>query len=433
VFDGEETIYLGELYERRARAGAATEHVFYVVGEKPLAEVVWEEPATGPVVVARKLFIHEDRLGSVEKVTNGQGQIEEARKYDPFGAQIDIRDLTRPPSAVSTSTRTGYTGHEGDMGGLVNMRGRIYDPATMRFLTTDPLVSAPGDAQSWNPYSYVVNNPLAYVDPTGFQREERVEFEDDDVCKVTGGCRAVQRYDENDGPGSINEPAPAPSSRGTFDDSGVSQALNDPAFNQVSSTPGVRVNAPPRRVPETELSAAQKFDLGFDYQWGYIDVDDLPDALNRFDRDFWRGIERASWLQALSMMGGSGLRGPGPGPRWKRPTYGHASATNGATRGGRATTGFIDDVVVKSHGKVVGRGTVDVRATVEGIQSGKISPRDVFRNDQGLLPKQGPGYYQEFVHPTPGVSGAGSQRIVRGQGGELFYTPDHYKTFIPLN
>jgi filamentous hemagglutinin len=31
------------------------------------------------------------------------------------------------------------------------------------------------------------------------------------------------------------------------------------------------------------------------------------------------------------------------------------------------------------------------------------------------------------------VSGAGPQRIVSGQGGELYYTPDHYKTFIPLN
>jgi guanyl-specific ribonuclease Sa len=104
-----------------------------------------------------------------------------------------------------------------------------------------------------------------------------------------------------------------------------------------------------------------------------------------------------------------------------------------ARSAGRATTGFIDDVTVVSRGKVIGRGTVDVRATVEGIQSGKLSPRDIFQNREGLLPKQGPGYYQEFVHPTPGVSGAGPQRIISGQGGELYYTPDHYKTFIPLN
>ncbi|KYF99491.1 hypothetical protein BE18_10255 [Sorangium cellulosum] len=49
------------------------------------------------------------------------------------------------------------------------MKGRIYDPSIGRFLTTDPIVSIPSFGQSWNPYSYVLNNPLAYVDPGGFQ------------------------------------------------------------------------------------------------------------------------------------------------------------------------------------------------------------------------------------------------------------------------
>jgi len=31
------------------------------------------------------------------------------------------------------------------------------------------------------------------------------------------------------------------------------------------------------------------------------------------------------------------------------------------------------------------------------------------------------------------VNGPGPQRVIQGQGGELFYTPDHYGTFIPLN
>jgi len=123
-----------------------------------------------------------------------------------------------------------------------------------------------------------------------------------------------------------------------------------------------------------------------------------------------------------------------PGPMKVAPPGAPSPSSPGAAKGGsRATTGFIDDVTATSHGKGVGRGTVDVRATVEAIQSGKLSPRDIFRNDQGLLPRRSPGYYQEFVHPTPGVSGVGPQRIIRGQGGELYYTPDHYKTFIPLN
>ncbi|XHC14073.1 hypothetical protein ABWH98_26005 [Labrenzia sp. ac12] len=29
--------------------------------------------------------------------------------------------------------------------------------------------------------------------------------------------------------------------------------------------------------------------------------------------------------------------------------------------------------------------------------------------------------------------GQGPQRVIQGQGGGLYYTPDHYGTFIPLN
>jgi len=109
------------------------------------------------------------------------------------------------------------------------------------------------------------------------------------------------------------------------------------------------------------------------------------------------------------------------------------NALGGGAGAPRRTTGFVDDVEVTSFGKVVDRGTVDVRATVEGIESGTLKPRTIFENREGLLPKEAPGYYEEFVQPTPGVSGVGPQRIVRGQGGELYFTPDHYKTFIPLN
>ena len=105
-------------------------------------------------------------------------------------------------------------------------------------------------------------------------------------------------------------------------------------------------------------------------------------------------------------------------------------AARGAARG---VTGFVSDATVVSRGSVIGRGTVDVRATVEGIRSGKISPRDVFQNREGLLTQKPAGYYQEFVHPTPGVNGVGPQRIIQVQGGELYYTPDHYRSFVPLN
>lgn len=96
----------------------------------------------------------------------------------------------------------------------------------------------------------------------------------------------------------------------------------------------------------------------------------------------------------------------------------------------RVTTDFIGNAEVTSFGKVVGRGTVDVRSTINGIEKGVISPRNIFKNEEGLLPLKSQGYYREYVLPTPGVKGVGSQRVIRGCGGEYYYTPDHYHSLF---
>lgn len=64
----------------------------------------------------------------------------------------------------------GYTGHEHlPEFGLINMNGRVYDPIVSRFLSPDPYIQAPGFTQSFNRYGYVFNNPLKYIDPTGYK------------------------------------------------------------------------------------------------------------------------------------------------------------------------------------------------------------------------------------------------------------------------
>jgi RHS repeat-associated protein len=63
----------------------------------------------------------------------------------------------------------GYTGHEHlDAFGLINMNGRAYDPLVARFLSPDPVMQQPGNTQNHNGYSYVLNNPLKYTDPSGY-------------------------------------------------------------------------------------------------------------------------------------------------------------------------------------------------------------------------------------------------------------------------
>jgi RHS repeat-associated protein len=85
-------------------------------------------------------------------------------RYDPWGKPFGT---PLQGSAVGTGNR-GFTGHEHLVGDLIHMNGRIYDPVLGRFLSADIVVSMPHNVQSYNRYSYVFNNPLAYTDPSGY-------------------------------------------------------------------------------------------------------------------------------------------------------------------------------------------------------------------------------------------------------------------------
>jgi ribonuclease T1 len=56
-----------------------------------------------------------------------------------------------------------------------------------------------------------------------------------------------------------------------------------------------------------------------------------------------------------------------------------------------------------------------------------------FSNREGRLPQQGPAYYREYTVETAGSPDRGARRIVSGRTGEIYYTRDHYQTFIRLN
>ncbi|WP_438023101.1 RHS repeat-associated core domain-containing protein [Sorangium sp. So ce233] len=164
----EETLYFGDLYERVSEASTgAVEHRYHVRSPERVVAIVTRggaEPGTR--------YVHVDHLGSVDVLTDEDGDVVERRSYDPFGQRRNPEWGEPAPASFSSETTRGFTGHEGDDElGLVNMRGRIYDPRVGRFLTTDPIVQAPLSGQSWNPYSYVRNSPLNYVDPSGFQAE----------------------------------------------------------------------------------------------------------------------------------------------------------------------------------------------------------------------------------------------------------------------
>jgi len=53
-----------------------------------------------------------------------------------------------------------------------------------------------------------------------------------------------------------------------------------------------------------------------------------------------------------------------------------------------------------------------------------------FQNRERLLPIHPRGYYREYTVITPGEDDRGARRIVAGRGGELYYTADHYDSFV---
>ena len=60
-----------------------------------------------------------------------------------------------------------FTGQRLDSSGLYYYGARYYDPAIGRFISADTIVQDYNNPQSLNRYTYVLNNPLKYTDPTG--------------------------------------------------------------------------------------------------------------------------------------------------------------------------------------------------------------------------------------------------------------------------
>src|SRR5205814_655334 len=72
------------------------------------------------------------------------------------------------PNLNPANGNRGFTGHEEmDEVGLVHMNGRVYDPFLGRFVSSDSIIETPDGLQGYNRYSYALNNPLKYTDPSG--------------------------------------------------------------------------------------------------------------------------------------------------------------------------------------------------------------------------------------------------------------------------
>jgi len=111
---------------------------------------------------AKTRHFHLDHLGTPRLITGNGGAEISRHSYHPFGEEI-------APSAGAREKKQ-FTGHERDSESLDYMHARFYAPFMGRFLSVDSVLDvkrALREPQSWNRYTYVVNNPINRVDPDG--------------------------------------------------------------------------------------------------------------------------------------------------------------------------------------------------------------------------------------------------------------------------
>ncbi len=129
-------------------------------------------------------YVNGDHLGSSSVMTTDEGEQEQVVDYFPFG---NMRFNERSDAENwSFDEKKKFTGHEydADAAGLTYMGARYYSGEAGKFISQDPLFWIVGDKdyndmwreklfspQSLNSYSYGLNNPMIYLDPTGLDSD----------------------------------------------------------------------------------------------------------------------------------------------------------------------------------------------------------------------------------------------------------------------
>jgi RHS repeat-associated protein len=155
------TYYLGN-YEKEIY-GSNTRQIHYITSPVGIVAIFVKNAQD------TMYYMHKDYLGSLLCITNSSGAVVEERSFDAWGRRRNPTTWTYTSVAGSFKFTRGYTSHEHlDKFGLINMNGRMYDPVVGRFLSPDKYVQSATYTQSYNRYTYCLNNPLKYSDPSGY-------------------------------------------------------------------------------------------------------------------------------------------------------------------------------------------------------------------------------------------------------------------------
>lgn len=119
--------------------------------------------------VDKTYLVLTDHLGSITQILDDNGNIVEEKSFDSWGRSRNPASWSiNAPTMASNGWDRGYTAHEHlPEFGIINMNGRLYDPLLGRMFSPDPYVMGAESSQGYNRYTYALNNPLSYNDPSG--------------------------------------------------------------------------------------------------------------------------------------------------------------------------------------------------------------------------------------------------------------------------
>lgn len=219
----ETTEYIGGLMEKVTSTLGAN-YRYYISGSNGLAAI---QSISASDSISTD-YVLEDQEASLAALMNSTGSTAVDESFTAFGVRREASTWSGPPTSTEESimdsiTRQGFTGQTvlGQMG-LNHMNGRVQDAISGTFLSPDPNITSPNNTQDYDRYTYVYNNPVTNVDPTGFDANgvpggldgiNGALLSPNDPCYMiqnciepgTGDCPADSQY------GCIDPPsAPAP-------------------------------------------------------------------------------------------------------------------------------------------------------------------------------------------------------------------------------
>ena len=164
-------VYVGGLYEKHLSQDGTIYHKWTIQAPQGTAVEI-RRTEQGGSVTEHEYYPVQDRLGSPVVITDQDGNVVQRHVFDAWG-KLENQEKNGTV-AERPILNLGYTGHKAeDTFGIIDMGGRQYDPQLARFLQPDVFVQAPHNMQSFNRYSYAMNNPFRYVDPSGYVAESQ--------------------------------------------------------------------------------------------------------------------------------------------------------------------------------------------------------------------------------------------------------------------